>query len=98
MNRLLKWMAALLRIGRKLPSAVAQFVMFYRPHWEYRIIDDTRTGQPMAKAELDALGKEGWELVAVIANEATTTTPYLHGRSWYFKRWYFETMTLPDRD
>lgn len=47
--------------------------------WEYMIIKDWEHGNPDSEEDLNDLGKDGWELVAVKREEPI-------GYVWYFKR------------
>ena len=47
--------------------------------FEYKIINDGCGGSPDGEDELNMLGSEGWELVAI-------TQEQLGNSKWYFKR------------
>lgn len=54
-------------------------MVYVAPVWEYRHLRrDAGAGTPIGEEELNALGAEGWELVAV--------TPTPDGVDFYFKR------------
>jgi hypothetical protein len=58
------------------PALHIQAPMVYvyeKQHWEYRIV-----ASAMTQEDLNSLGAEGWELVGVVAQPATT--------QFYFKR------------
>jgi len=52
--------------------------------WEYKVLKDDDYNNPVW--ELDKLGDEGWELVAVIQKTYSTTTFYLKREKKHGKR------------
>jgi hypothetical protein len=54
-------------------------MVFVQPIWEYRDLRRTLPAPgPLTETELNSLGAEGWELIAIV-----TEPPSLH---FYFKR------------
>jgi hypothetical protein len=60
------------------PRAQQPTIFVYeRQGWEYRVVGK-EVGQPLTQDELNALGKDGWELVGIV--------PLLNTVQFYLKR------------
>ena len=53
-------------------------LVYERQGWEYEVVSRTVDQLPLTQGELHALGKDGWELVGVVALSNTV--------QFYFKR------------
>jgi hypothetical protein len=53
--------------------------VYEKPGWEYKVVSKSTVDEPpLTEDELNALGKDGWELVGVVPLTATV--------QFYFKR------------
>ena len=66
------------KVGVRISGTRTTILVYERQGWEYEVVSRTVDQLPLSQGELNALGKDGWELVGVVALSNTV--------QFYFKR------------